>query len=243
RRRHGRGPVTVVVSPLISLMEDQVFSLRSNGIPACFLGSGVSDLGIERKAEGGEFSLVFVTPEKIAYWDHGLQAIRNGPGLALFAVDESHCVAEWGHDFRPSYLELSCLRKKYPEVPIMALTATATPRVEREIIANLGLRDPFVAKTSFNRSNLHYTVKVQGADKQVELRRLLTGLNGSAIVYVMTKKEAEDVASQVSQIVGSRGARGYHGGMSYTDRREVHHAFLRDEIQVVVATLAFGMGI
>ncbi|CAM9135145.1 unnamed protein product, partial [Discosporangium mesarthrocarpum] len=242
RRPQGRGPVTVVVSPLISLMEDQVLSLKNNGISACSVGGG-SSMDMERRAERGEFSVVFVTPEKINCWDHGLQAMRDNVGLALFAIDESHCVSEWGHDFRPSYMDLRRLREKYPEVPMMALTATATPEVEREIIANLGLREPFVAKTSFNRPNLHYTVKVTSTDKQKELTQLLVGLSGSAIVYVMTKKDAELVAGQVSQIVGSRGARAYHAGMAYSQRREVHRAFLRDETQVVVATLAFGMGI
>ncbi|CAN0315428.1 unnamed protein product, partial [Hapterophycus canaliculatus] len=96
---------------------------------------------------------------KVSVWNHGLKAMEAGPGLALFAVDESHCVAEWGHDFRPSYLELRSLREKFPQVPIMALTATATPRVQSEIMSNLSLREPLVAKTSFNRWNLHYSVR------------------------------------------------------------------------------------
>eukprot|EP00903_Cladosiphon_okamuranus_P019699 g18102.t1 len=243
RGQNGIGPVTVVVSPLISLMEDQVLSLKNNGISACLVG-GSSDLRTEEKAIAGEFPLVFVTPEKVSLWDHGLKTMEAGPGLALFAVDESHCVAEWGHDFRPSYLELRCLRDRFPKVPIMALTATATPRVQTEIISNLRLRNPLVCRTSFNRWNLHYSVKtVNSQSRHQALSSLLKDLDGSAIVYVMTKKDAEQLAVDVGRIVGSNGARAYHGGMSHEDRKAVHHAFVRDEVQVVVATIAFGMGI
>ncbi|CAM9820322.1 unnamed protein product, partial [Ectocarpus sp. 4 AP-2014] len=243
RGKTGTGPVTLVVSPLISLMEDQVLSLASNGISACLVG-GSSDLRTEENAIKGDYPLVFVTPEKVSGWDHSLKAMQAGPGLALIAVDESHCVAEWGHDFRPSYLELRSLRDKFPQVPIMALTATATPRVQSEIMTNLGLRNPLVAKTSFNRWNLHYSVKTVNVQSRHEaLCSLLRGLEGSAIIYVMTKKDAEQLTGDVARIVGSKGARTYHGGMSPADRREVHHAFIRDDVQVVIATIAFGMGI
>eukprot|EP00752_Nemacystus_decipiens_P004929 g4486.t1 len=243
RGQNGVGPVTIVVSPLISLMEDQVMSLKNNGISACLVG-GSADLRTEEKAMAGEFPLVFVTPEKVSMWNRGLRTMEAGPGLALFAVDESHCVAEWGHDFRPSYLELRSLRDRFPKVPIMALTATATPRVQTEIMSNLRLRSPLVCRTSFNRWNLHYSVKTVNSQSRYDaLSSLLKTLDGSAIVYVMTKKEAEQLAVDVRRIVGSKGARAYHGGMSHGDRKAVHHAFVRDEVQVVVATIAFGMGI
>ncbi|CAM9478460.1 unnamed protein product [Ascophyllum nodosum] len=244
QRRGPSGSVTVVVSPLVSLMEDQVLSLKNNGISACFVG-GSADMRTEAKAMSGHFPLVFITPEKVTIWDHGLRAIERGPGLALFAVDESHCMVEWGHDFRPSYEELRCLRERFPKVPIMALTATATSSVQSKIVSQLGLRDPFVAKTSFNRWNLHYSIKSTTAQSLGrELSSRLEGLEGSAIIYVLTHKEADRLALEVGRIMGSKGgSKAYHGGMSAGARRTVHHAFIRDEIQVVVATLAFGMGI
>ena len=249
----GRRAVTVVVSPLISLMEDQVLHCTQQGIPAAFVGSAQTDVSIERRALGGEFVLLYATPELCNAWlGRGfLPRLHASAGVALFAVDEAHCVSEWGHDFRPDYRQLQAsLRGAVPGPPVVALTATATPQVRAEVEVNLGLREPLLrVATSFNRPNLHYRAEVKrGA--AADLGRALGFLGrsggsagGSTIIYTSTKKEAEALAAQAAAPPHSLKAAAYHAGMTATERARVHHAFVRDELQVVVATVAFGMGI
>jgi RecQ family ATP-dependent DNA helicase len=154
-RKQGQRGITIVITPLISLAEDQVSSLTQMGIPAVFLEASSSTKVYQRILQG-EYALVYLTPEKACTWTHQLQQLHQRQGIVCVAVDESHCVAEWGHDFRPSFLNLHTLRQHLPQVPVMALTATATPKVQEEIISRLKLRDPLRSITSFNRVNLHY---------------------------------------------------------------------------------------
>jgi RecQ family ATP-dependent DNA helicase len=151
-------PVTIVITPLISLAQDQVSSLIQMGVPAVFLETSCGNKIYQRIFQG-DYALVYITPEKVCTWTHQLQELHHHLGITCIAVDESHCVSEWGHDFRPSFLNLHTLRQHLPGVPLMALTATATPKVQEEIILRLKLQNPFRAISSFNRVNLHYSVE------------------------------------------------------------------------------------
>ncbi|CAM9540649.1 unnamed protein product, partial [Phaeothamnion confervicola] len=240
---HLKRPVVVVLIPLISLIDDQVLSMLRSGIQACAIVSATPAV-VEAAALRGNYAVIFTTPEKLEYWDHGLRRLHEGPGILMFAIDESHCVSEWGADFRPEYARLGRLRDAYPNVPIMALTATATPQVQQEIKEKLRLRYPFEAKTSFNRPNLHYAVHLRGSNAVLDLGPPLKAAAGSpVIVYVLTRRSADEVAEAVRRVVGPGRGAAYHAGMPAEARKDVHERFLRDELQVVVATVAFGMGI
>jgi hypothetical protein len=182
---------SVVVSPLIALMEDQVQKLQAQGVTACFLGSGQTDPTVEQKAANGDFRLVYLTPEKLGSWHSGLMALQKSCGICVVAVDEAHCVSEWGHDFRPAYRQLGAvLMRVLPDVPRMALTATATPQVQEDICRQLFLRQPAITLTSFDRPNLTYHVKMK-ASIEDDLRCVVDDGRGdpgcgSTIIYVPT---------------------------------------------------------
>jgi len=251
----------VVVSPLISLMSDQVKTINSKidlGIKACyhngrkllpstFLGSAGNHAD-EAPALLGLFRLVYVTPEKIAGGNFldGLKNLARAGKLALIAVDEAHCVSQWGPDFRPSFFELKEIRNAMPNVPLMALTATAVPRVRGDIETILQLRDPFVSTSSFDRPNLKISVH-RKADLSTDLLKLVETLSkqvsGSTLVYVPTTAETERVARFLSDKLPGINVCFYHGSVNLERRDEVHTQFLSGEAQVVVATQAFGMGI
>ncbi len=237
-----RDGTTVVVSPLISLMKDQVDAARANGIAAACLNSSLPPrqrTENHRRLRNGELDLLYVAPERLAMGGF-LDALRSSP-VSLFAVDEAHCISEWGHDFRPDYLELSRIRELFPEVPVAAFTATATPRVQAEVIDRLGLRSPLVVRASFNRPNLFLDVRRKNrADEQV-LDFVLGRHGQSGIVYRTTRRSVESTA----EFLRSRGvsALAYHAGLDADLRRSTQDSFKRDEVDVVVATIAFGMGI
>ena len=249
------GRTAIVVSPLISLMTDQVERLnntvgRGERQVAAFLGSAQLDPTIERRALDGAFPLVYMSPEKLMMGGtlERLAELHQRKPLLLFAIDEAHCVSEWGHDFRPEYQQLGLLRKRIPSVPIMALTATAVPKVQKEILTNLGMREPHVALQSSFRSNL--TLKCSrktGNGMSADLAELLQSLRAagprppSTLIYVAKKQTAEDVAAYLA----SRGipADFYHGSRTPGDRERVHLNFLSGKLPVVCATVAFGMGI
>jgi RecQ family ATP-dependent DNA helicase len=243
-----RKATTIVVSPLISLMQDQVLSLSKMGIAACFLGSTQQNDAVYRQMLDGQFALVYMTPELATAWS-GLAVMMQRVDVVSFAIDEAHCVTEWGHSFRKDYARLGELRARFPAVPIMALTATATPRVKQAITLTLGLRrgNLRAIQTSFNRPNLHYSVLKKTGSLRDDLRahlsaRVLPAGAGSAIVYCPTKRETEAVAEVLRRELGV-GARAYHADMSDAARRDVHSLFLSGALQCVVATVAFGMGI
>jgi len=239
--------LTIVISPLIALMHDQVDRLRANGIAATFINSSLSPgerTERERAALNGQLQLLYVAPERLMTGNFLalLDEVERNAGLSLVAVDEAHCVSEWGHDFRPEYRQLGALRTRFPGVPMMALTATATARVREDILTQLGLRDPLVHIASFNRPNLSYEVRQKRQGSYGELVLLLRELVGeSVIVYCQSRKSVEDLSAALNQ--SGIEALPYHAGLTTEQRTEHQNRFIRDDVPVLVATIAFGMGI
>ena len=232
----------VVVSPLIALMQDQVAALQELGIAAEFLNSsldGVAAMRVEREFATGKLKLLYVAPERLL--TPRFQSLLEQARVALFAIDEAHCVSQWGHDFRPEYLGLSALHERFPHVPRIALTATADAATRAEILARLDLGAARVFVASFDRPNIRYRI----AEKTEPRRQLLDFLGehkGEAgIVYCSTRKKVEETADALTQTGFT--ALAYHGGMDNDTRRRRQERFLREDGVVMVATLAFGMGI
>ena len=236
--------LTVVLSPLISLMKDQVDALEAKGIPAAFINSSLSAGQISdrlARAQRGEIKLLYVAPER---FDFGSAAERIAAmGVSLLAIDEAHCISEWGHDFRPSYRRVRDIREKLGSPPTLALTATATPEVRRDIARVLALRDPEVVLTGFDRPNLRWHVvrTKNDAEKDGTLVEVLARHEGVAIVYAATRKTVDRVAQMLTRS-GIR-AEAYHAGLDDARRHEVQDAFMSEKIRAIVATNAFGMGI
>lgn len=239
--------LTIVVSPLIALMQDQVSRLRANGIEATFINSSLSYADVtsrEQAAMRGELKLLYVAPERLvkpsflAFLDH----IEKTVGLSLLAVDEAHCVSEWGHDFRPEYRQLGAVRQRFPHVPVLALTATATERVRQDILEQLHLHDPIVHIASFNRANLSYEVRKKDKGSYGELVDLLREMPGeSVIIYCLSRSGVEKLSADLSSDGISNLP--YHAGLSNSVRSDHQERFIRDDVPVLVATVAFGMGI
>lgn len=234
--------ITVVISPLISLMKDQVDAALSNGIPAAFLNSSQSPeeiIQVERGLETGRIKLLYCAPERFAL-PHFRDFLRSLP-LQLFAVDEAHCISEWGHDFRADYRTLSLLRKEFPQLPIVALTATATEQVADDIVEQLGIPEVKRFVSSSNRPNLIYRVerKTNAFGKLVKWIEKYPG--ESVIVYCFSKKETDSVAEKLCQL-GHR-ARPYHAGLNKEVREKNQNDFIKDKVDIITATIAFGMGI
>ncbi len=237
-----RGGLTVVISPLIALMKDQVDSMQAAGVAATFLNSSLAAEESRARLRGlhnGEFRLLYVAPERLLL--SGFLADLQRWSVNLIAVDEAHCVSEWGHDFRPEYRQLAQLRSLFPNVPMMALTATATERVRVDIVEQLHLRDPAIYVASFNRPNLNYRVLPKAGPYDQTLEYIRSRRNESGIVYCQSRKSAESVADRLSED-GVRAAP-YHAGMDPKVRGKNQEQFLRDEVKVICATIAFGMGI
>jgi ATP-dependent DNA helicase RecQ len=239
--------LTIVVSPLIALMHDQVDRLRANGIAATFINSALSGAERderERLTRNGQIQLLYVAPERLvtANFLALLDEVDQRFGLSLVAIDEAHCVSEWGHDFRPEYRQLSIMRTRYPRVPLVALTATATERVREDILTQLRLRDPHIHIASFNRPNLSYEVREKRQRSYGELAQLLRSLDGaSAIVYCQSRKSVDELSTLLK--VDGINALPYHAGLTSEQRTENQERFIRDDVPVLVATIAFGMGI
>ncbi|MDD5726477.1 MAG: RecQ family ATP-dependent DNA helicase [Patescibacteria group bacterium] len=234
--------LTVVISPLISLMKDQVDALRANGIPAAFMNSSQTPLenrNVEEAARCGELKLLYLAPERLAM-PHGLSFLQSLP-ISLFAIDEAHCISEWGHDFRPEYRNLIVLRGSFPRVPFLALTATANARVQEDIVSQLKMGNGRVFRSSFDRPNLTYRVlpKKRSFDRLVQEVRQRPGQ--SVIVYCFSRKRTEKVAADL-HANGIKTA-AYHAGLTTDQRTRVQDAFIRDQVPVICATIAFGMGI
>jgi ATP-dependent DNA helicase RecQ len=232
----------IVVSPLISLMKDQVDGLRECGYPAAALYSGMSYhsvRAIEEQIVAGGYRLVFVAPERLLT-TRFLQLIENLPGKA-FAIDEAHCISQWGHDFRPEYRQLAQLKTWFPGASIHAYTATATERVRSDIIEQLQLRDPVVLVGQFDRPNLVYRVVPRADDERQTLEVIRRHSGEAVIVYCISRKDTERIAEALRE--EGVPAACYHAGMDAADRQKTQDAFASEEIDVVVATVAFGMGI
>jgi ATP-dependent DNA helicase RecQ len=237
--------LTVIVSPLISLMKDQVDSLIQSSVAgAATLHSGLSPeerWEVERRVRTGEIRMLYVAPERLRSLEFVLSLRRTGVGL--FVVDEAHCISEWGHDFRPDYLFLPRAVRDLGSPPVLALTATATPRVREDILRSLKMRSPEVVVTSFNRPNLTYRV-LPAKEKKDKLPLILDVVRNAAppgIVYATTRKECEELAAHLRR--SGVDAAAYHAGMGPAERSDVQERFMTDELSVVVATIAFGMGV
>jgi ATP-dependent DNA helicase RecQ len=238
--------VTLVVSPLIALMQDQVRLLRDNDIAASFVNSSLDAGEVSRRTAAllrGDYKLFYLAPERLLlteFLDGPLRRLNERPGVNAFVIDEAHCVSEWGHDFRREYRQLSVLRRRHPRVPMLAFTATATPRVRADIVAQLALHDAAIHVSSFNRPNLFYQVRAKSKHTYEELLAQVRG-GGAGIVYCLSRRRVDELALQL-QSDGIR-VRPYHAGLDAAVRRDNQEAFIRDDIQVIVATIAFGMGI
>ena len=234
----------VVISPLISLMKDQVETLRANGITAEALNSGndsTNDLLIRRRCVAGEIKLLYISPERaISETDHLLSHMK----LSLLAVDEAHCISQWGHDFRPEYTQLATLRDKFPHVPIMALTATADKVTRQDIIEQLQLREAREFISSFDRPNLSLSVK-RGYKNVEKMHYILNFIKArpmeAGIIYCLSRKTTEKVAEDLRK--KGINAAAYHAGMTPLERNQTQEQFKNDQLLVVCATIAFGMGI
>ncbi len=237
-----RPGLTVVVSPLIALMKDQVDALQAAGVAATFLNSSLAAGESKPRLRGlhnGEFRLLYVAPERLLL--SGFLEDLQKWNVAAFAIDEAHCVSEWGHDFRPEYRQLSSLREKFPGVPFMALTATATERVRADIVEQLHLHEPRCYVASFNRPNLTYRVSAKSGSYEQILSFIRARRNEAGIIYCQARKTAEQLADKLT--ADGIKSEPYHAGLSADERSRNQEAFLRDGVQVICATIAFGMGI
>jgi len=242
--------VVIVVSPLISLMEDQVLGLQSSGISAALLGSAQNNPAkVLRELQDGAINVLYVTPEFITENPTMITSRVNMSRVTCIAVDEAHCVSQWGHDFRPSYKNLGKLKTLFPRVPILALTATATPHVQQDVCDILRMKSAKLTRTSFNRPNLYLEVRPKCGSAWGDLSTMLSTavvggkreFPGPTIIYCPSKKDVEKVSEEL--MAHGVDNKMYHAGLTLANRKAAHRMFVYDEVQVIVATIAFGMGI
>ena len=236
-----RAGVCIVVTPLIALMKDQTDRLRHLGIPAVAIHSGLSPRQIDIALDNcvyGDVKFLYVAPERLTSEAFRLRVVRMN--VTLIAVDEAHCISQWGYDFRPSYLRIAELRERLPGVPVLALTASATEVVAKDIMHHLKFSEPHLLRSSFARPNLSYSVR-HTDDKNGQLLRLLRNVPGSGIVYMRTREGTEQLTEQLRD--EGIAAAAYHGGLGHADRTQRQELWLKGKVRVIVATNAFGMGI
>lgn len=234
--------LTVVISPLISLMQDQVSQLQALGVKAAYINNSLNrdeQQQIYQQLHSGLLKLLYVAPEKVL--QHEFKERLSHLNISLFAIDEAHCVSHWGHDFRPHYCRLSELKQRFADVPMMALTATADKATRFDIVQQLGLNDPYIHTGSFDRPNIRYTIEEKFKPLAQLLRYLKEQQNQSGIIYCTSRKRVDEIAEKIAD--AGMNAAAYHAGMSNEQRQFVQTGFARDDIQIVVATVAFGMGI
>ncbi|OAZ04721.1 ATP-dependent DNA helicase RecQ [Flavobacterium succinicans] len=233
--------ICLVISPLVALMKDQVANLQKRDIKAIALTGGIATeeiIDLLDNCQYGNYKFLYLSPERLQ-GDWILDRIKNLP-INLIAIDEAHCVSQWGHDFRPAYLKISHLKEHFPKIPFLALTATATPKVKEDIIKDLNLKQPAVFQKSFARENLAYMV-FEVEDKLYRIQQILIKNPAPSIIYVRNRKSCLDMAAQLNTL-GFR-ATYYHGGLSYKEKEKNMQRWMNEEVQVIVATNAFGMGI
>ncbi|MEO1690315.1 MAG: DNA helicase RecQ [Cyanobacteria bacterium J06631_6] len=241
-----RTGLTIVVSPLIALMQDQVDALQDNGINATYLNSTLEYE--ERRSRQiailkNQIKLLYVAPERLLNERFALflDRVNRDVGISAIAIDEAHCVSEWGHDFRPEYSRLKQIRQRYPQVPLQALTATATKRVRQDIVSQLELQSPDIHVASFDRTNIYYEIQPKDRNIYPKLLRAIKAESGAGIVYCLSRKSVEEVATRLQR--DGIDALPYHARLPVKERSSNQTSFLRDDVQVIVATVAFGMGI
>ncbi|MBY0538652.1 ATP-dependent DNA helicase [Patescibacteria group bacterium] len=234
--------ITIVISPLISLMKDQVDALLGVGINAAMINSSMTASEITtiiEQTQTGYIKILYIAPERLAL--SSFESLLHTLPISLFAIDEAHCISEWGHDFRPEYRNLKFLRNKFPTIPIIALTATATAKVRADIVRLLDLPAPQIFTSSFNRPNLSYEVLPKKDSFKTIVSLLDSYTQESVIIYCFSRKDTESLAEKLNSY-GHKAAT-YHAGLSADRRRENQEKFIRDEVHIMVATIAFGMGI
>lgn len=234
--------ITLVVSPLIALMKDQVDKLKADGIPAEFINSTLLPdqiFQIQKNAQQRKIKILYVAPERLAV--ESFREFLETINIQLIAIDEAHCISEWGHDFRPEYRNLKKLRQEFPSIPVIALTATATHQVQKDIVEQLNLQEAKLFLRSFNRENLTYFVQPKNGVFDQMLALLEKHKDQSVIIYCSSRKTTEEVAEDLRH--KNFNALPYHAGLEQQTRRETQEKFIRDEISIIVATIAFGMGI
>lgn len=235
--------VTVVISPLIALMKDQVDALKQNNIAAAFLNSSISSSeqqDVIEKLRSNQLKLLYLAPERLVGEGHFLQSLKH-VNVSLFAVDEAHCISHWGHDFRPEYLVLGRLKKEFPSIPVIALTATADKLTRQDIIDKLELKEYRLFENSFNRPNIHYSIRQKSSYYDQLYSYLDEHKEDSGIIYCLSRSSTETLAIQLK--ADGFAAESYHAGLERNIREERQNKFLRDDIKIIVATIAFGMGI
>lgn len=234
--------LTIVISPLISLMKDQVDALTQNGINAAFINSSLTPdekVQILSDIKNGTIKILYIAPERLAVPQFA-SLLQTLP-ISLFAIDEAHCISEWGHDFRPDYRNLNQLRSTFPTIPIIALTATATQKVREDIVKQLDLPAPHIFTSSFNRENLSYEVLAKKDSFSTILSLVELYPKESVIIYCFSRKDTENLAAKLNAQGHNAGT--YHAGLTADKRRDNQDRFIRDDIHIMVATIAFGMGI
>jgi ATP-dependent DNA helicase RecQ len=236
--------LTVVISPLIALMKDQVDALQANGINAAFLNSTQNAAEQQRVIAGvkkGDIKLLYLAPERLFGSQQQFVSFLSGLHCSLFAIDEAHCISQWGHDFRPEYLQLAIFKKHFPSTPVIALTASADEITRKDITDKLQLGKPHVYISSFNRANINYYIQPKRNTMEQVAHYLDKHKDDSGIIYTLSRSSTETIAGKLS--VMGYAAQHYHAGMSSEERSRVQEAFQRDETKIIVATIAFGMGI
>jgi ATP-dependent DNA helicase RecQ len=233
--------ICIVISPLIALMQDQVKDLVSKNLKAVLLGSHLSayeESIVFKEIEAKKYQFIYCSPEKLA--QKHFQNLLNGLPIQLFAIDEAHCISQWGYDFRPSYRKLDFLKKTFPTIPILAMTASAIPMVQKDMLVQLGIQEANVITDQFLRPNLSYQVKKETV-KLFVLKNILKDIRGSIIIYCNTRNNVAQLTSMLTSYGFS--VAGYHAGMELNERKKAQEDWMQDQIQIMISTSAFGMGI